>query len=170
MSPKDDPSRGTLAAGLSGGELAELEERAGLAPGALITAGATPWGDAQREWLRTFVHGATPERLRAEIDRLLGLYNDGDLQRIISGLKKRSAPQRRRRRTGDRKAWNTAEGIQTKQELTTLWDPKSEASWGLSQIDTCVRWQKECRAMPSRRDWYFVQMRADTLKRQVFGR
>jgi hypothetical protein len=69
------------------------------------------------EWLRTFVHGATPEQLRTEIEKLQSRYNDDDLRRVISALQKSLPPRPRKRRITGRKAWDTAEGIQTKQEI-----------------------------------------------------
>jgi len=162
---------GTLAGGwkLSDDQLAKIEMRAGLAPGTLTVEAKVKslcLSVAERGWLHTIVHGATPEQLRGEIDRLRQLYNDDDLRRIIHGTEKDLAPRPRHRlRTTDRVRWNTAEGIQTKQELKAMHE-----CWGLTQIKACETWQQQCSADQNRRDWYFAQMDAESLKKQVFRR
>jgi hypothetical protein len=148
----DDPMRRTLAGGW------------GLTPEDVAAVDLAAVERARfLDWLHTFSCGATPERLRAEVTRLQGLYNDGDLQEIIVALKTDLARPRRRRRTT--MAWDMAEGIQTQQEIKAIW-----RSGGLSQIDACAKWQEQSGAIPVRRDWHFVRMEPESLKKKVFGR
>jgi hypothetical protein len=116
------------------------------------------------DWLHTFSRGATPERLRAEVARLQGLYSDDDLRRIIVELKTGLArpPRRLRARTTIR--WNSAEAIQAKHEITAL------HKTGLTQIEACERWLEMCRGLPSRCTSPIAQVDAQSLLKQVFQR
>jgi hypothetical protein len=112
--------------------------------------------------------------LAAESERLLGLYNDADLLRIITGVKKRlparkparsNKAQKRVRPDKPQMDWSSPKGVQTRAELQAICESR-----GLHQEDACRWWQKWAEGIPDRRDWPAVNMHPESLKRAVFGR